>query len=243
MYLIDNQHFINLEQYLNIDSFDDMWDSMCLAIGQSYADIQPGPTPQQTLYDQNETSYFDLRNKIKQQFPDLDFRQTNTVALMSKTVTIGNVLNLKVVKSYPEFYNFKHLDSYTTLTESGKNFSFLFDWINNQNCFEQFGRTVLFINWAGQKGSIHRDYYDTNLNNRKDQFIWISSKHPKKFFLFDDTTNQKHYNNYRACIFNNCNFHGSENNQNYATWSLRIDGIFNRQWSKEIGLEKYYESY
>jgi hypothetical protein len=212
---------------------------MAMAIGKSYQDIHPAPTPQLTLLDQTQHSYFEKRNKILKDHPDLSLQQVNTFAVMSCTSTIGNILNLKSIKSYPEHYMYKHLEEYTKFTDASKNFNFLFDWIEKQNCFEQYGRTVLFINYAGQRGSIHKDY-PTDFIKRKDQFIWISSKHPKQFFLYDQVLEKKYYNSHRSVIFNNCNYHGSENNNDFATWSLRIDGVFKNNWSNHVGVYDYY---
>jgi hypothetical protein len=239
MFLINNEPFVNLDTFLDLKSFDDLWENMAMGIGKSYQDIHPAPTPQQTLLDQTQCSYFEKRNKILKDYPNLSFHQANTFAVMCGTSTIGSVLNLKTFKSYPDHYDLKHLEEYTKFTEVSKNFNFLFDWIERQNCFEQYGRTVLFINYAGQRGSIHKDY-PTDCRKRKDQFIWLSSKNPKKFFLYDQILEKKYYNSHRSIIFDNCNYHGSENDNDFATWSLRVDGVFKDSWSKHVGVYDHY---
>lgn len=237
MILINNQPFINLDPHLDIESFDLLHEKISYGIAKSYKFIVPCPVPKYNIYEQHLDSYFDTRQRDSISHPELSFHELNTYSMMKGSAFVGSELSIKDVKAYPDDYRFKNLDRYTEIKEAGKNFNFLFDWIDKQRCFSEYGRVIFFISMPGQKGIIHNDYGD--FKHKKDQFVWITGKVKKSFFIYDDLTNTKIYNTGRAIIFNNCDYHGTENENHYVAWSLRIDGVFKDEWAKKINLENW----
>jgi hypothetical protein len=119
--------------------------------------------------------------------------------------------------------------SYETKHQADKNvdlpamehFKFMHEEIQSWGLFSEYGRIVLFSNEHHSYTPIHRDY------GLQDEFIWISIT-PKKFFVFNEATEEKTYSPGRAVTFNNSDFHGSSPSTR-AGLSLRVDGIFNER--------------
>ena len=92
----------------------------------------------------------------------------------------------------------------------------------------------------GQTTAIHTDYGDIN-SEKKDMFIWLTGRFKKKIILKDENTNNVYISPHRAMIFNNVNWHGSIGNDQFSSWSLRIDGVFSPEWANAVNLTEYFK--
>jgi hypothetical protein len=97
---------------------------------------------------------------------------------------------------------------------------------------------MFWINEPNQITATHTDYGDINLD-RRDMFIWLTGKFSKKILLQDEL-GTVHEISGRAMVFNTINWHCSKGHSDYVSWSLRIDGKFNTEWAKRVGISEYY---
>jgi hypothetical protein len=239
MKLINNQYFISLDQHLDLKKLDSYEEEMCLGFAKSEKYIYLSSTPTRSLLNSSEQIAFqDIKNTASQQYPNLNKKELEWYSLIKGGETHGYVLFLRNIKNYPGDFAFKSKSSYCINTSAAENFKFLFDWIDEQKCFKEYGRVLFFVSLPGQSGMIHKDNVGVELI--EDSYIWITgNKFPKSIFLYNETNKQKIYANSRAVFFNNQNYHGTENNNTCASWSLRIDGIFDDNWLKSLELNNH----
>jgi hypothetical protein len=238
MKLINNQYFVNLDQYLDLKKLDTYEEEMCLGFAKSEQYISLASTPSRSSLNSSiNSSYQDIKNEAIQKYPDLNKKELEWYSTVKGGESHGYVLFLRDIKNYPKDFAFKSRNSYCVNTPASKNFKFLFKWIEDQNCFDEYGRVLFFISLPGQSGMIHRD--NVGVEFIQDSYLWITgSRFPKSIFLYDEENKKKIYAEGRAVFFNNQNYHGTENNNTGAAWSLRIDGIFNERWLKLVELKK-----
>jgi hypothetical protein len=241
MQLINNQIFYNLENHLDMSSFDSMNDKIALALAKNYTHFRPSGTSQNTLYDQNTESVFKKRDEVYNNAPEgtMSYVDAWFYAKLTGAVTLGTNFVLRGNIGYPKTYSKKHENQYAYIFPYDNQFQFLFDWIDAQGCFNEYGRVLFWINEPCQKTALHRDYPDP-IKSNKDPFIWLTGIIPKKLVVLDPDTNEKHYSNTRACVFNTSNPHASEGHPQFTAWSLRIDGSFNKEWAEKAGIAEHF---
>lgn len=243
MHLINNQLFYNLETYLDMQSFDSINDKICIALAKNYNHFRPSGTSQDTLYDQSTVSVYKKRDDVLKSELANQFKtqaQALFYAKLAGTVTLGTNFVLRGNIGYPATYSKKHMHEFSQKFEFDEQFKFLFDWIDAQGCFTEYGRVIFWINEPNQKTAFHRDYPTKTNAIHKDPFIWLTGVIPKRLVLLDDVTKELHYSTSRACVFNTNNIHSSIGNTTSASWSLRIDGAFNPAWAKNAGIAEYF---
>jgi hypothetical protein len=242
MQLINNQIFYNLENHLDMKAFDEINDKIALALAKNYAHCRPSGTGQATLYDQSTVSVFKERDRILLEMPELSRIEAEYYAKLSGASTLGTRLIVRGVLGDQAKYHEKHLKRNVIKYPFDDQFKFLFDWIDAQNCFIEYCRVIFWINESCQKTAFHRDYAETNARYKdvKDQFIWLTGVIPKRLVVNDSDTGKLHLSTCRACVFSTHNIHSSEGHPQYAAWSLRIDGKFNKEWAEKAGISEYF---
>ena len=242
MQLINNQIFCNLENYLDMKSFDEMNDKITYALAINHKHFSPSGTSQNTLYDQSTLSVYKKRDQLLEEMPSLSRLEALFYAKLSGTVTLGNNFILRGNKGYPAKYDEKHLRESAILQPFDDQFKFLYDWIDAQNCFTEYGRVLFWINEPCQKTAFHRDYPANDVKHKdvKDPFIWLTGIVPKKLVVNDPDTGETHHSTSRACVFSTHNIHSSLGHPECAAWSLRIDGKFNKDWAIKAGIAEYF---
>ena len=238
--LVNNKPFVGLESFLDLKKLDDLHDEISYAIGKSADSIYPASPPSYSFAESELISHHQLKEELRKESPELNNFQLDWYALMHGCAGHGFCLFLRNISNYPADFRFKCLNSYTSLTPAGHNFDFLFNWIDDQNCFKEYGRVLFFISPAGSEGIIHRD--NKGLDEYVDNFIWITGKHPKKLFLFDTDTGERHVSDHRAMYFMNHNYHGTINDSDYWSWSLRIDGVFTDEFLEKTHLNNFFKN-
>ena len=237
MFKINNELFIDLEPFLDLPKIYKYYEEIAYGIAKNCDRIYPTPTSQASFLNQELVAHPVVSAEIKNKYPELAYRQSEAMAKFLGSANLGSMLQLK---KNNVAYKYKHLSEFNEHTEAAKDFKFLFNWIEEQDCFEEYGRVVFFLNEPWQQGVIHHDYENSKLNVYKDMFIWIKGPIKKHFFVYDEETDQKYYCPYSASIFNNNNYHGSENNNWYSSWSLRIDGVFKKSWADKVKISDYF---
>lgn len=240
MKLINGQNWINLENHLDMTAFDAMNDQIVYAIAKNAKYIEPSYTPGFTLFDRTRGGFIEESSKNKKQFLEFDTNQLNWYTKLQGASTLGNHLILQGNMGYPASFEHKHLSKNSIILPAANDFNFLFDWIKNQNCFTDYGRTMFWINEPNQITATHTDYGNVDLGNR-DMFIWLTGRYPKTILLSDNETKEIHETNTRALVFNTVNWHGSKGHRDCVSWSLRIDGSFNPDWAEKVGIREYYK--
>jgi hypothetical protein len=239
MKLINGKPYINLEEHLDMNAFDALHDNIILAIAKNAKHIEPSYTPRHTLLNSLPV-FLEEREKHKKKFPTLDQSQINWYTKLSGAITLGTQLLLRGNKGYPRTYQYKHLNEHSIDMPWANDIDFLFKWIDEQQCFVEYGRTMFWINEPGQKTAFHSDYGDIT-SDKKDMFIWLTGKFKKKIILKDDITGDTYTSLHRAMIFNNVNWHGSIGEDQFSSWSLRIDGVFSPEWAELVKLKEYFK--
>jgi len=238
MKLINDQFYINLEPHLDIKNFDNLHDDIIKSISKNSKYLNVSYTGFNTLFDKSYPGYFEQLRSNQNKIKDLDNQQIQIYTKLSGTVTLGQHLILRSHDNYPTSYFYKHLNKNCFNSECHKDFDFLFRWIEDQKCFTEYGRVLFWFNEPGQVGAIHRDYEKDS--DRKDMFIWLTGIFPKQMIIHDFQTKEKIVIPHRAIIFNNLNWHSSIGHESVASWSLRIDGVFNPIWAEKVGIREYY---
>ena len=242
MNLINDKPFIELDNFLNLSTLDKFEEEICLGFAKSEKYISLGSTPTQSILNSNNHSAFqDVKRQAKLRYPDLTEKELEWYSLIKGGEAHGYVLFLKNIKRYPEDFRYKSLKDHCIYAPAAEHFKFLFKWIDEQNCFKEYGRVLFFVSHPGQTGMIHKD--NVGIENLKDQYLWITGKKfPKSIFLYDKTSEERIYAKSRSTVFDNRNYHGTENPHECATWSLRIDGVFNEDFLEKTGIKNYFSS-
>jgi hypothetical protein len=165
--------------------------------------------------------------------------QLELYAKLNSAVTLGRHLSVRANIGYPATYKYKHSSKVTADLPWTSDFQFIFDWIDAQKCFNDYGRVIFWINEPNQKTAFHRDYADDRLHLR-DSFIWLTGKNKKQLVLKDPVTGKEYLSDCRALTFNSTNPHCSLGNELFTAWSLRVDGVFNKDWAIKAGIAEYF---
>jgi hypothetical protein len=130
----------------------------------------------------------------------------------------------------------KGSDEHFEWTSHASHFPSLVPWLEalRGSVFESFGRVLFFIHEHDCKLLIHRD--GMSYAPHKNEFIWLNPGNTKRFFIYDEKTDQRHYVDTPAAFFNDLDMHGGDPT-NYASWSLRIDGKFHEDFRKKLGID------
>ena len=102
-------------------------------------------------------------------------------------------------------------------------------WINSIDVFEEIHDAYIMSMTAGGISFEHRH----PKNEKLAEFIYVRPKVYRPFYIIDPNTNTKAYLNTRVAYWNDQLVHGGDPiMQN--TYSLRIDGVFNKEIKKKI---------
>jgi len=239
MKLINDLPYVNLEPFLDMEGFDNIHENIIRSLAKNSNHIDTSSTVYNTLFDKSNPGFFEQMAVNASKNPNMKNRELQLYTKLSGTVTLGHHLVVRSHHNYPTSYFFKHLDKDSVNFSCYNDFDFLFKWLEDQKCFTEFGRVLFWFNEPGQQGALHRDYVPA-ITDKKDMFIWLTGVFPKKMIVYDDQTEEKIIIPHRAIVFNTLNWHASIGHQNLASWSLRIDGLFNPEWAEKAGIKDYY---
>lgn len=239
MHLINNQLFYNLENYLDMKSFEALNDQIILTLAKNFQHLRPSGTSQNTLYDQSTISVYTKRDEALLAHPELSREDALFYAKLNGAVTLGTNFVVRGTTGYPQKYNVKYLRDSALIFPHDNQFKFLFDWIDSQGCFDEYGRVIFWISEPGQNTALHRDYPVGK--GLKDPFIWFTGTIPKQLSILDEKSNTMHYSTSRACVFDSNNVHASKAHLQHTAWSLRFDGKFNKEWAERAGIAEHFK--
>jgi hypothetical protein len=245
MHLVNDQPWVDLSTHIDISALEQHQSAFAYAIAKYPEQIYTSLVGvQANLYDQTQIELGDFAKGLVGD-PTSDARQIATklgslgrfytyCKYMHPVVSLNQAMYIRVMKQ--DHYSTKHLHDSCIDTPVTNDFKFLFEWIDSQNVFNEYGRVVMFINEPGVKTVTHRDY--PNPRSHRNEFIWLTLNSLKRFFVLDND-GTKHYTDSRVIYFDNANWHGSEPCQ-FANWSLRIDGVFSDDFLNRTGLYDHF---
>lgn len=115
-------------------------------------------------------------------------------------------------------------------TQSAKEFSRLMDFICTLP-FVRTGRVLIIYDDQGLEVPAHRDHLETAICH---EFIWFRTNLKKPFYMYNQYSHQKLYVRSYSAWFDTVNqFHGSDAFPGLS-FSVRVDGIFNRNLKKRL---------
>lgn len=241
MHLINNQLVIDLSTYVNIQALIDQKPQFDYAVVKSSTNITPTRYYKTQFLNQHYNGVSDLLAIYNTAAPgELDFlqdlRDHNQLAswLRYNQDLIHGQQSVSII--YPTDWHTKHIKTETVETENTKYFKFLFDWLDAEQIFSEYGRVVVFLNEPGVSTPIHQDSPDAT---RKDEFIWLSLGNRKKFFVYDVENDTKHYLQSPIGTFDATNYHGADPGE-FASWSMRIDGVFSDSFLLKTNLYDHF---
>ena len=133
------------------------------------------------------------------------------------------------------------------LTEEAEYFPNVVKWVEQLQgtVFEHIGRVIFFHCEADGIPFEHRDLDAKHgidvVKPHRNEFIHIRPNTKKAFYLWDPESKDKTYLNTRAAWWNDVDWHGGERIMEQS-YSLRIDGRFTEAFRKQLGID-HLESY
>lgn len=238
MKLINGKAFVDLENYLDMKSFNDFHSDIILSISKNADFIEPSYAPRKTLK-HDMPAFFEERIKNREILPTYSSNQINWFTKLGGVATLGSHLVLQGITGYPSTYRNKHLSHKCASLQPNIDFDFLHKWIIDQKCFSDYGRVMFWINEPSQQTAFHSDHGNIN-SDLRDMFIWLTGVNRKQMLLQDSETSEIYTSTSSALTFNSANWHCSLGNPNFTSWSLRIDGTFDKNWAQSVGIDEYY---
>lgn len=249
-YSINERPYLDLEPYIPFQELLDIEKDITVSITKCRKDMVDGTAAGNNAY---KNDY--QKNKISLQdiswpkvlsdpnnpnykyykalnFDEFDCRFFNKFTF--DTVQLGQILELRSFR--PGNYHLKHLASRCGNLPSFKNFPEFTKWAYNLKIFTQIGRIMFVFNSPGEPQVIHRDHHVGHCDN----FLLLNLRPERKqFFLLDDDGTE-HVISSRAFVFDTRTYHGTRGLTNYG-WTVRIDGVFDQQWLKTLGLDEHFK--
>ena len=110
----------------------------------------------------------------------------------------------------------------------------------NSNIFSGIGRIIVYVQEHDAPIPLHSDlpngdYFAPNTKAANSEFIWISPRSLKSFYIYDDNNAVKHPVNTSIAWFNQNDKHGGDPIDR-TTWSIRIDGKFSPELREKINV-------
>lgn len=247
MYGINGKPFISLDEHIDVAGFTALHDKLCYGIAMSYWDqgnYGPGIYKRGEVTDLFwlEADLFNKRHPDAEAVNAMRFFDINQkrkyLKLKYGVYNPSHTVYLK--KPNGRDYHSIAKPEATPWTDNASHFPELVKWINGLP-FKAIGRALFFIHEHDCDLVMHSDLkYSKELGQRyiADQphtaeFIWIRSTADKSFFVYDESTNTKHYVKGNTAWFNSYDIHGGDREKT-MTFSLRVDGSFTNELREKL---------
>ncbi len=249
---IDNKPFIDCSSFIDIEGIRSLEKEICFGIAKS--EIQAGIYGPGIRDLEKRKSFLTLTDKYKKNKAEISdllelytmnrnqrslfFKLYEGLYNASSTVYLRDVkekINPLASKSGPHKKDYSEKDSSekTDWTKDADFFPNLKKWIEALP-FKEIGRTLFFIHEHDCELLVHKD--GTNYKPHETEFLWINPCMIKKFYVWDEKTDERHYVETPVAFFNPYDWHGGDP-VDRMTWSLRVDGKFTDEFKKLIGVD------
>jgi hypothetical protein len=257
---INNQPYYDLEQYLNMQQFDQLQPEILRGFAEArmYAKegtwMKPGFTFKDMSYQLSWKPIYQAMDEfmalpkddpIYQGGIDL-FKDFNNYEQRNK---FTRYLKMAIGAYDPYIYYFlweegswDDRSAPRKLTPEAEYFPKTVKWVEDLitfGIFEHIGRVIFF---HCEHDGIPFEHRDLDAKNGMDvamphrnEFIHIRPNTKKAFYLWDPTNKNKTYLNTRAAWWNDQDWHGGERIMEQS-YSLRIDGKFTEAFRKQLGI-------
>jgi len=259
---INGQKYFDMEQYLDMDTFDQLQPEIHSGFAQAreFAKegtwMEPGFTFEDMSYNVNWIPIYQALNNFMA-LDDQDPIKIAGMKLMPKDFKDYKQRNVftRFLKSAlgaydPYIYYFlweegdwNDRPGERDLTKEAEYFPGVVDWVlklKKENIFEHIGRVIFFHCEHDGLPFEHRDLDAKNGMNvvmpHRNEFIHIRPDTRNQFYLWDPEKKMKYGINTRAAWWNDQDWHGGNRmmSQNYG---LRIDGKFTDEFRKTLGVD------
>jgi hypothetical protein len=124
--------------------------------------------------------------------------------------------------------------------DDSQHFQKLLEWANSLP-FEEIKVIRLMIQEPGQKILLHTDYDEFYIQKCRDknkkpavkEAIYLSPFENKKFYIYDESTDTKHYVKSKASLWNLGDWHGADATE-FPAWTLMIYGKYTDEFRKKV---------
>lgn len=264
---INGNIYINMEQYLDMDTFDKLQPEIYSGFAQAryFAKegtwMEPGFTFENMSYKVDWIPIYQALNDFMK-LPDNDPIKVEGIKLWPTNFKdykqrnlFTRYLKMAMGANDPYIYYFlweegdwNDRPGERQMTEESKYFPGVVDWVlklKENKIFEHIGRVIFFHCEHDGLPFEHRDLDIKNGMNQsfphRNEFIHIRPDTRNQFYLWDPEKKMKHTLNTRAAWWNDQDWHGG-NRIKTQSYGLRIDGKFTQDFRKVLGIEhlEYY---
>ena len=130
-------------------------------------------------------------------------------------------------------------DGKTIRDETKRLFPRLIKWCYNVPIFKEIGRISIFGVDINHHITVHRDYDPRKLKDDH-HILMISPRGAKKSFMYDQSTDVKHYVDSRCYIFHDLNYHGVDPSKEWQ-YNFRIDGKFTDEFAQTVEYKRPWQ--
>ena len=245
-YQINNKPYLDLEPYIDMQRLEAIEKDIIMGIVKSIQYMQDDGSSTHNAYDNRYPSIVDStlkeiitdpNNENYQYYKLLNFniRQCRLFnRYLGKYTQMGQLMSLRNY-NVPKGARLKGSQADCTDYPAYENFQSLKQWVNSLTIFDEIGRIIFWFNAPGEPHTIHKDTYA----GHPDHFLLINLHPENKDLFLLDVNGNKVTIPVRAFCFDPRNYHGTQGKDFYS-WTLRIDGKFNRQWLESIGQWDYF---
>jgi hypothetical protein len=245
---INNEPYLDLSSYIDIDGLRAMHKEICLGIAKSKSNTTIYGTGLGDL--SHRKSFIDLAKQYANSVDEIDKEISKTLDWNQRAVFFKlyegmyNASHVVTLRGPPagkrmENYFFKGKASFTEPTPDAQHFLKLLDWIYKLPIFSEIGRIIFFLNEHDCSLQMHMD--SPKRYPHRDEFVWINPTGKKRFWILDPETKEKTYIESSAAFFNSMDWHGGDAIPTYE-YSLRIDGKFTDDFREQLGIS-HLETY
>lgn len=242
---IGGRPYIDCQEHIDIQTLKDMNMEICMGIAAS--DIKAGVYGPGVVESERYGNFMLMKSKLARDPASDEFgwnrmthNQQNTFAkLYFHLYNPSTVVYLREpAKGIDPLiaYRKKAFNEGWEWTNNVKNFPKLKTWLDSLigTVFQEYGRILFFLHEHDCKLLTHRDGIASVPH--RNEFLWINPTGIKKFFVYDETKDQRHDVNSPVVFFNDLDMHGGDTNE-CMTWTLRIDGVFTEEFRRRVNID------
>jgi len=249
MQLINNKPFIDLTNHIDFSGLLAIEKDIILGIVKNKNAWTQGAASTHNLYYKGEVSLIDPtwpnimkdpENPNHKYFRALNYDRADCMTFaryIGDYTQMGQ--NLWLRKPYdtgPKGILNKCLADGCYDTDAYADFPSLKLWLEKQHIFSEIGRINFFLSAPGEPGQLHKDAW----LGFPDNFILINLKPSRKeVYMLDDAGNKIIIDS-PAYTFDTRNWHGTLGGK-YYSWTLRLEGMFSKEWADSIELWDYFK--
>lgn len=233
---VGGKPYLDLDPFLPIAELEAMHQAICFGLAQ--ASYRDGVYGSRNLLRDDVHCVSELGKELRRRpddprardlarLPDLKSK-LRFLKLISGSQSLGQSVVVRASRAYSD----KHKSDACAYTDNRRFFPELIAFAEALP-FRELGRIVLFVSDCNSVGHIHRDHPEPR--EGLEEFIWMVTRRDKKFFVYDEDTDTRHYIRSHAAFFNNNDYHGYDPVPK-MTFSIRVDGVFDDRLRAQLGL-------